>query len=141
MKFITEIELRDLYKTNPFATYQLQPNARLTPGAKQFLTDKRVRIEEAAATQASSKDQPSRSLVAPIGSGNSLLTLMQLNDTAVLKQLEGSLLELEQAVRETYWDEQQKTCTRQDLLEKINWVKTIVRLIVNQCLGGEKCNR
>lgn len=39
MKFITEGDLRDLYKKEPFTAYELEPEARLTPGARQFLAD------------------------------------------------------------------------------------------------------
>lgn len=44
MKFITEDELRQNYKTKPFKTFILSENNRLTPGAKQFLTDFRIKI-------------------------------------------------------------------------------------------------
>lgn len=40
MKFITEEDLRELYKHAPFTTYELEPGARLTPGARQYLVDK-----------------------------------------------------------------------------------------------------
>lgn len=40
MKFITEEDLRDLYKKAPYNTYELEPGTRLTPGARQFLVDK-----------------------------------------------------------------------------------------------------
>lgn len=42
MKFITEDDLRDLYKKEPFTTYEIEPGARLTPGARQFLTDRGI---------------------------------------------------------------------------------------------------
>lgn len=47
MKFITEMDLRDLYRTEPFATYVLQPDTKITPGARQFLVDRRVTLEQA----------------------------------------------------------------------------------------------
>ena len=37
MKFITEEDLRDLYKKQPFTDYDLKEGERLTPGARQFL--------------------------------------------------------------------------------------------------------
>lgn len=40
MKFITEEDLRDIYKKEPFTTYEIEPGTRLTPGAKQFLADR-----------------------------------------------------------------------------------------------------
>lgn len=42
MKFITEEDLRDLYKIKPFTHYVLEPGARITPGARQFLTDRGI---------------------------------------------------------------------------------------------------
>lgn len=47
MKFITEIELQTLYKDEPFTSYQIKPGTKLTPGARQFLIDKRIDIRQA----------------------------------------------------------------------------------------------
>lgn len=47
MKFITEADLRCLYKKEPFTTYELVPDVRLTPGARQFLSDNRISISDA----------------------------------------------------------------------------------------------
>lgn len=44
MKFITEDDLRDLYKKEPFMDYDLQPGERLTPGARQFLLDRGINL-------------------------------------------------------------------------------------------------
>jgi ethanolamine utilization cobalamin adenosyltransferase len=44
MKFITEEDLRDLYKKTPFTTYDLDSEARLTPGARQFLAERGIKI-------------------------------------------------------------------------------------------------
>ncbi|MBP2643124.1 MAG: hypothetical protein H6Q67_1011 [Firmicutes bacterium] len=44
MKFITEMELRDLYKTEPFTTFVLEQDTKITPGARQFLVDRRVTL-------------------------------------------------------------------------------------------------
>ena len=46
MRFITEYDLRNEYKKSPFKVYTINKNCRLTPGAKQFLTDFMVKIEE-----------------------------------------------------------------------------------------------
>lgn len=45
MRFITEMELRDLYKKEPFVEYTLSKETKLTPGARQFLTDRRIPFE------------------------------------------------------------------------------------------------
>lgn len=42
MKFITEGDLRELYKKEPFTSYNLKPDSRLTPGARQFLADRGI---------------------------------------------------------------------------------------------------
>jgi ethanolamine utilization cobalamin adenosyltransferase len=44
MKFITEEDLRDLYRKEPFTEYELEPGARFTPGARQFLMDKGINM-------------------------------------------------------------------------------------------------
>lgn len=49
MKFITEGELRDIYKKDPFTAYELMPETKLTPGARQFLTDLRIDLSGASA--------------------------------------------------------------------------------------------
>ena len=42
MKFITEDELRYLYRQEPFTTSEPEPGTRLTPGARQFLLDRGI---------------------------------------------------------------------------------------------------
>ncbi|MGH4124014.1 MAG: ethanolamine utilization protein [Clostridium sp.] len=44
MKFITESDLRDFNKTEPFTNYEIEPGARLTPGARQFLSDRGINM-------------------------------------------------------------------------------------------------
>lgn len=66
MKFITEMELRDLYKTEPFATYVLEPDTKITPGARQFLVDRRVTLVQAQCSD-DKKSNPSESKQAQQG--------------------------------------------------------------------------
>ncbi len=47
MRFITETELRDLYKAEPFTAYTLEPRTKLTPEARQFLVDRGIKLAEA----------------------------------------------------------------------------------------------
>ncbi|WP_019851568.1 ethanolamine utilization cobalamin adenosyltransferase [Desulfitobacterium sp. PCE1] len=44
MRFITETELRDLYKAEPFTAYTLEPQTKITPEARQFLVDRGVKL-------------------------------------------------------------------------------------------------
>ncbi|MDR1773150.1 MAG: hypothetical protein LBS02_21320 [Hungatella sp.] len=46
MKFITEDDLRILFKKEPFTSYDLPAGTRLTPGARQFLVDKKIPISD-----------------------------------------------------------------------------------------------
>lgn len=46
MRFITEEDLRHQYKSQPFTTYKLEAGMKLTPGASQFLNDKKIFMEE-----------------------------------------------------------------------------------------------
>jgi ethanolamine utilization cobalamin adenosyltransferase len=46
VRVITEIELRDLYKIKPFETYCLGYLQKLTPAARQFLNERRIKIIE-----------------------------------------------------------------------------------------------
>ena len=46
MKFITESELRDIYRIHPFTTYEAEPGTRLTPGARQFLADRGIKSSD-----------------------------------------------------------------------------------------------
>ena len=46
MKFITEDDLRILFKREPFASYDLIAGTKLTPGARQFLVDKKISFSD-----------------------------------------------------------------------------------------------
>lgn len=48
IKFITEEYLRDVYKKEHFETYEIEQGKRLTPGAAQYLSDKRIKINNNA---------------------------------------------------------------------------------------------
>lgn len=45
MKYIVEDNLRDLYKKEPFASYEIESGSKLTPGARQFLADRGILIQ------------------------------------------------------------------------------------------------
>ena len=47
MKYITEEDLRTIYKVTPFTSYQLDTGTRLTPGARQFLQDRHISVYSA----------------------------------------------------------------------------------------------
>lgn len=43
-KFITEEHLKGIYKKEPFSSFELKINERLTPGGRQYLLDKKILI-------------------------------------------------------------------------------------------------
>ena len=71
MKFITEEDLRDLYKKQPFTDYDLKEGERLTPGARQFLVDRGVdmydRNDPMAVLDAQKKDKVKAAQAAKTG--------------------------------------------------------------------------
>lgn len=46
MKFITEDELRIQYKKEPFTEYEIGAGTKITPGARQFLIDRGIKINQ-----------------------------------------------------------------------------------------------
>lgn len=223
MKFITEMELRDRYKTEPFATYVLEANTKLTPGARQFLVDRRVpltqeRCSGGKSSNANKQEQVQRreswcvlrlrgrldctaSLLLVIGaellrSGDTVLSeevlalskcfqsvqkaereqtapekikfwgwteeeikshfnalgkcvdisefhvgLESGKELTLLNHLRASLRELEPAILETYWDEAQQVCSREELIDTVNLIIKIVCMMMWNCLGGQKWKR
>ena len=88
MIFITEEDLRDLYKTAPFTTYCPKEGTRLTPGARQFLVDRGIDMYSQEIRKnglASTKREAS-----PAGKGNSL-PVRRLQ--ARMRSLHGSFLD------------------------------------------------
>lgn len=50
MKYITEEDLRTIYKVTPFTSYEVELGTRLTPGARQFLQDRHIAVFSADGT-------------------------------------------------------------------------------------------
>lgn len=50
MKFITENDLRVRYRKQPFTEYEIAPDSRLTPGGRQFISDRRITLVQPGAT-------------------------------------------------------------------------------------------
>jgi ethanolamine utilization cobalamin adenosyltransferase len=221
MKFITEMELRDLYKIGPFTTYVLESDAKITPGARQFLVDRGVKLEQAQASDGKSANNSKAKSVQGreswcvlrlrgrmecieslfllvgadlLGSGDAVLAeevmalgkyfrnvkdaereqtapdsiqfwewseaeikncsnnlgkYFDINEfhvrlqngkaIALLNHLRASLREVEPAILETYWNEEQQACSREDLIEKVNLIINILCIMMWKCLGGQKC--
>jgi len=205
------MELRDLYNKESFATFVLQQDVRITPGARQFLMDRKIKLIESPANNRKPKEKTVQgpdslnTLRLPIllEKINSLFLLvaaeiLHSGDTALAKKvmllakcfqkiqkaeqqqivleqlqflglaeeienqwedieitqthlglkngreiawlnyLRVSLQEAELAIREAYWDEQKQRCSRQDLIDGVNLVISLVDVIMKKCLGGTK---
>lgn len=63
MKFITEYDLRARFNEQPFTDYIIEKNTRLTPGARQFLADRRITLLEDGAEACEAADSKKDSLV------------------------------------------------------------------------------
>lgn len=212
MKFVTEMELRILYKSAPFTVYVLEAAVKLTPGARQFLTDRRIVLEQAEDTGSQAvnceTDQPVarenwsilklRSRMERIHS-LFLLTAAEVLHTGdvalseevlaaarglrsiqqaeldklspeisqqylnhpdshieicdfhvglkngkvilLLHHLRASLHELEPVLLECYWNEDQQVCSRQDLVDGLSRISTVLCIMMKKCLGGQQWNR
>lgn len=79
MKFITEEYLRDLYRKEPFDTYKLQQGQRLTPGAAQYLSDKRIKMDDDAPK--ANKNVSQHSQAEAIKQENQVVTIKQAGNT------------------------------------------------------------
>ena len=62
MKFITEYDLRARFNEQPFTDYIIEKNTRLTPGARQFLSDRRITLLEDGAEACEAADSKNDSL-------------------------------------------------------------------------------
>ncbi|SHJ23680.1 Ethanolamine utilization cobalamin adenosyltransferase [Clostridium cavendishii DSM 21758] len=65
MKFITEEYLRTLYKKEPFSIYKLNHGERLTPGASQYLSDKRIKRLDDVSCNNDKVDEKNKSQTLP----------------------------------------------------------------------------
>ena len=66
MKFITEDDLRFRYRKEPFTIYDPEPGTRLTPGARQFLVDRRIEMpEEGSKVQPIIRDSVTKEICCP----------------------------------------------------------------------------
>jgi ethanolamine utilization cobalamin adenosyltransferase len=227
MKFITEMELRDLYKKDAFTTYILEPDIKITPGARQFLVDRGVKLVQAQDSDgksANKRKSTNDNRVKPVqereswyvlrlrgrlesieslfhlaaadllcsgdvvlaeevmalgkcfsnvkkaerdhtepdniqfwewseaeikNCSNNLGKYFDMSDIhirmengktiALLNHLRASLREVEPEILETYWNEERKACSREDLIDKVNLIINILCIMMWKCLGGQKC--
>lgn len=89
MIFITEEDLRDLYKSAPFTTYNPEEGTRLTPGARQFLVDRGIDLYSQEARTANFQQLPKSGPLQKIKGED--LPLKRIN--ARIRSLHGSFLE------------------------------------------------
>lgn len=95
MKFITEEYLRDLYRKEPFNTYKLQQGQRLTPGAAQYLSDKRIKMDDDASKASKNVSQDKQ--VEAIKQDDQVETIKQPKSSNLKKKLCCKLKSMEAA--------------------------------------------
>lgn len=138
MKFITEEDLRDLYKKQPFMDYDLQPGERLTPGARQFLLDRGINlydddpflnpgIKKAASSKSVDKSAEKAEFEKKFEKKKQIWALQGIKG-----QLEGIEASLTELLNENYAQE-----VSADLCHVIN---SLSRMI-NSAEGGEECQK
>lgn len=138
MKFITEDDLRDLYKKEPFMDYDLQPGERLTPGARQFLLDRGINLynddpflntgfKKSTSSKSSDDCEEKAAFDKQFAEKKHKWALAGLK--AQLEEMESSLSGL--------LDEQQAQAVSSDLCRVIN---TLSQMIYSES-GGKECQK
>lgn len=91
MKFITEYDLRAQFNEQPFTDYQMEEDTRLTPGARQFLSDRRIHLLEdgtkmrSGVPDGSSKAQETKQKLMPASNLPSKVTDRKENSLEIAK--------------------------------------------------------
>ena len=85
IKFITEKYLRDVYREEPFEVYTLKQGQRLTPGAAEYLSDKRIKI---------TREDTESSIVNKKVSQNKETQIIQETPKEVVKEVKSSSFNL-----------------------------------------------
>ena len=138
MKFITEDDLRDLYKKEPFMDYDLQPGERLPPGARQFLLDRGINLydddpflntgfKKSTSSKSSDDCEEKAAFDKQFAEKKHKWALAGLK--AQLEEMESSLSGL--------LDEQQAQAVSSDLCRVIN---TLSQMIYSES-GGKECQK
>lgn len=62
-RFITEDYLKDLYRNEPFKEFKLNENEKLTPGGRQYLLDKGIKINSNLPTDSKKEEKIDETLI------------------------------------------------------------------------------
>ena len=62
-RFITEDYLKDLYRKEPFKEFKLNENEKLTPGGRQYLLDKGIKINSNLPTDSKKEEKRDETLI------------------------------------------------------------------------------
>lgn len=87
LRFITEDYLKDLYRKEPFKEFKLREDQRLTPGGRQYLLDKGIKINSNLPTD-SKKEEVKEEVLIDLDKKDSHKIV-----TYKLKSIEASFLE------------------------------------------------
>ena len=152
MKFITEYDLRARFQQQPFTEYQLSEDIRLTPGARQFLSDQRITIQEQtekiaskqnlegcetkiAETSETAKEQrtlPDREHQTESFSGEL---------TAIMKEMEQMEQRVLDLAKISIHKDLEMTLQLIDVTTSISKVMNLMTQILHTYAGGQKCRQ
>ncbi|WP_066320859.1 hypothetical protein [Bacillus sp. FJAT-29814] len=141
MKFITESYLRDLYKKEPFTAYMVGTGTRLTPGGRQYLTDKGIKLTDASTKKKTDRANRLSEELSPVENKVNWKKLQfqsQMKSTEALflltcEELLGNDVILAHHVVKLY-----KQFT--SIKNAVNSHGTVENLPCNECTGIKKCN-
>ena len=132
MNYITEYDLRARFQQQPFTEYQLKEGTRLTPGAKQFLSDQRIPVlEESENVQAHMQmpeDSPHEKDT--VNSFESMITDTENLERKVLNQAKQSISE-----------DMDLTLQLIDITATISRIRDQLTQISHKYAGGKECRR
>lgn len=133
MRFITEGDLRTLYQKEPFTTYVLRPDTRLTPGARQFLMDRKISIVDGSSAKPQEPAKKTTQCSAPMNDWKNLRIYCRLKSIESL-----FLLTIEELVKRDL-DLTQKLIKLNkqfsQIKEAVKNKSTVENLCFNECTG------
>lgn len=137
MKFITEEDLRDLYRKEPFTEYVIEPGTRITPGARQFLADRQIFLpdEEPVLTGRSTGKQASK----PCKPAEEKSVYGKRLGTR-MKSVETLFLLMQMDIEEAFEDcVDNKQC--EEVTGKVNQIINTLSQMICDTAGGGTCQR
>lgn len=139
MKFITEDDLRDIYRKEPFTDYEIESGTKITPGARQFLADRQIHIIDGGRGSKTQKDGSIKEK--PLKQKEQKKKRLCGRITSVEALLRCALHELSLDLAEFYEEYDEEKSQHEDISERINQMINNLSQMICSIAGGEKCQR